>query len=95
MGYRFDVFVGSDNSSRRIDHHYLGRVVSWASSVFPNGYTLTRSRGYFEGTQEDSLILSVISNEDIDLTEKVTELKSELRQKSIIVSKYSVQLETV
>ena len=45
MGYRFDVFVGSDNDSRKIRKGYLDRVVSWANSVFPEGYTLTRGRG--------------------------------------------------
>ena len=95
MGYRFDVFVGSDNGTKRIRRNYLDRVINWANSVFPNGYTLTRGRGYYEGTEEDSLILSVLTNERIDLRENVALLKHELGQKSILVTQYAVDLENV
>ena len=95
MGYRFDVFVGSDNDSRRIRKDYLGRIVKWANSVFPEGYTLTRGRGYYEGTQEDSLIVSVLTSQRIDLREKVASLKCELGQKSILVTNYAVEVENV
>ena len=95
MGYRFDVFVGSDNSSRRITKDYLRRIVKWANSVFPEGYTLTRGRGYYEGEHEESLVLSVLTDGDIELKDKVALLKRELKQKSILVSKYTVQLAAV
>ena len=95
MGYRFDVFVGSDNSSRRIGKDYLGRVVEWANSTFPQGYTLTKGRGYYEGEQEESLVLSVLTNEDVELKEKIALLRRDLRQNSILFSKYPVQFETV
>ena len=95
MGYRFDVFVGSDNDSRKIRKGYLDRVVSWANSVFPEGYTLTRGRGYFGGTEEDSLILSVLTNHRIDIREKIESLKAELGQRSILVTNYTVELENV
>ena len=95
MGYRFDVFVGSDNDSRKIRKGYLDRVVSWANSVFPQGYTLTRGSGYFGGTEEDSLILSVLTNDRIDIREKIASLKAELGQRSILVTNYTVELENV
>ena len=95
MGYRVDVFVGSDNGSRRIRRDYLDRVINWANSVFPEGYTLTRGRGYYEGTEEDSLILSVLTDKRIDLRENVATLKYELGQKSILVTQYAVDLENV
>ena len=95
MGYRFDVFVGSDNDSRRIRKDYLDRIVKWANSVFPEGYNLTRGRGYYEGTQEDSLIVSVLMSQRIDLREKIASLKCELRQKSILVTNYAVEVENV
>ena len=95
MGYRFDVFVGSDNGTKRIRRSYLDRVINWANSVFPNGYTLTRGRGYYEGTEEDSLIVSVLTSQRIDLREKVASLKCELRQKSILVTNYAVEVENV
>jgi len=95
MGYRFDMFVGSDNGSKRIGKDYLNRVVKWANSVFPEGYTLTRGRGFCEGAQEDSLILSVLTNDRLDLREKIASLKNELGQKSILVSNYAVEVENV
>ena len=95
MGYRFDVFVGSDNDSRKIRKGYLDRVVGWANCVFPEGYTLTRGRGYFGGTEEDSLILSVLTNDRIDIREKIASLKAELGQRSILVTNYTVELENV
>jgi len=95
MGYRFDVFVGSDNGTKRIRRNYLDRVINWANSVFPNGYTLTRGRGYYEGTEEDSLIVSVLTSQRIDLREKVASLKCELGQKSILVTNYAVEVENV
>ena len=95
MGYRFDVFVGSDNGTKKIRRDYLDRVINWANSVFPNGYTLTRGRGYYEGTEEDSLIVSVLTSQRIDLREKVASLKCELRQKSILVTNYAVEVENV
>ncbi len=95
MGYRFDVFVGSDNGSRRITKDYMNRIVNWANSVFPEGYTLTRGRGYYEGEQEESLVLSVLTDGDIELKDKVALLKRDLKQKSILVSKYIVQLAAV
>ena len=93
MGYRFDVFVGSDNDSRKIRKGYLDRVVF--PEGFPEGYALTRGCGYFGGTEEDSLILSVLTNDRIDIREKIASLKAELGQRSILVTNYTVELENV
>jgi len=41
------------------------------------------------------LIVSVLTSQRIDLREKVASLKCELRQKSILVTNYAVEVENV
>jgi hypothetical protein len=91
--YKLDIYIGSDNGSRKIDREYLDRIIEWAGRNFPDGYTLVRGCGYYEGAQEDSLVLSVVSDYDIDLKEQVADLKQMLEQKAIAVAKYNVELE--
>ncbi len=95
VAYRYDIYIGSDNGSGRIHRDYLDRILDWASSTFPDGYTIVRGRGYYNGAQEDSIILSVLSDYDVDLNGRVVELKESLGQESILLSKYPVSLETV
>ena len=72
---------------------HLDKVVKWAGSVFRNRYTLLGGQGYFEGTQEDSLVLSAIIDGELELEREVLQLKKELGQKPILVSRQ--QIETV
>ncbi len=95
VGFRFDVYIGSDNGSRRIRKDYLSKVLEWAASAFPEGYTMLRGRGYYEGVQEDSLVLSFLSDSDVDLRQPVTELKRELGQESILFSRQYVDVTLV
>jgi hypothetical protein len=78
MGCRYDLYIGGDNGSRMIDQAYLDKVVKWAGSVLPNRYTLLGGQGYFEGTQEDSLVLSAIIDGELELEREVLQLKKEL-----------------
>jgi hypothetical protein len=91
--YKFDLYIGSDNGSRRIGREYVDKITEWADRNFPDGYTLLRGHGYYNGSQEDSLVLSVLSDYDIDLKEQVADLKRTLEQKAIAVTKYNVELE--
>lgn len=92
MGFRFDVYIGSDNGFRRIKRDYLSKVLEWVAYAFPEGYTMLRGRGFYDGVQEDSVVLSFLSDSDIDLREPVTKLKEELGQESVLYSKQNVDL---
>jgi len=93
MTYKLDIYIGSDNGSRRIGREYLDKIIEWADTNFPEGYTLLKGHGYYDGMKEDSLVLSVLSDYDIDLKKQVADLKQMLEQKAIAVSKYNVELE--
>jgi len=93
--YKLDLYIGSDNGTGRIRRDYLDRVVEWADKNFPNGYTLLKGRGYYEGNQEDSLVLSVLADYDFDVREQVAELKQRLDQNHIIVTKHAVEREFI
>jgi hypothetical protein len=38
--YKLDIYIGSDNGSRKIDREYVDRITEWADRNFPEGYTL-------------------------------------------------------
>ena len=44
--YRVDIYVGSDNDSRKITDLYLEKVRRWANETFPDGYTIVKGEGY-------------------------------------------------
>jgi len=78
-----------------IDESYLEKVVTWAGSVFLDGYTPLRGRGNFDGLQEDSLVLSAIMDRGLELEQRVVALKNELGQKSILFSRQDIDARLV
>jgi hypothetical protein len=95
MGYRYDIYVGSDNGSRKISNGYLSKVIEWANEAFPEGYTLLSGKGCWKGKSEDCLMLNVLTDDDSIVLERLRRLKKNLGQESILLSKYRVDLETV
>ena len=95
MPYRIDIYIGSDNGSRIIDENYLSKIRQWADGVFPEGYTVVRGQGYYRGISEDSLLLNVLSSDEICLREQLEKLKYELDQEAILVAKSQVDLEVI
>ena len=95
MPYRVDIYIGSDNDSRRICKSYLKKVRDWANAVFPEGYTLVKGEGCYNGISEDSILLYAFSNYDVALKNKLENLKRELRQEAILVVKSAVDFEVV
>ena len=93
MTYKLDIYIGSDNGSRKIDREYVDKITEWANRNFPDGYTLLKGHGYYDGNQEDSVVLSVLTDYDIDVREQVAQLKQRLDQNAIAVTKYAVELE--
>ena len=78
--YRVDIYIGSDNDSRKIHDSYLDKVREWSNKTFPDGYTLIRGEGYYNGTSEDSLLLHAFFNYDPSLNRQLQRLKRHLRQ---------------
>jgi hypothetical protein len=95
MPYRVDIYIGSDNDSRKISDIYLDKVRKWANSTFPDGYTLVRGEGYYNGASEDSILLYAFLNSDPILKHQLERLKRELKQESILLVKSSVDYEVV
>jgi hypothetical protein len=93
--YKLDIYIGSDNGSRKINSRYLDRITEWADRYFPEGYTLLKGRGYYDGAQEDSVVLSALTDYDTDFKDRITELKQKLEQEAIAVTKYRVELEFI
>lgn len=95
MPYRIDIYIGSDNGSRKIHDDYMGKVMSWANESFPDGYTLVRGIGCYRGMTEDSLLINVVSNSDMPLKERLQTLKQELEQEAIMLIRAPVDIEFV
>jgi hypothetical protein len=53
--YKLDLYIGSDNGTRRIRRDYLDKIVEWADKNFPNGYTLVKGRGYYDAIKKTPL----------------------------------------
>jgi hypothetical protein len=83
--YRIDIYIGSDNHSRRINDIYLNKIRNWANKTFPEGYTLVKGEGYYNGTSEDSILLHAFLKYDLDLKRQLEKLKQELRQDAILL----------
>ncbi|MGQ9469912.1 MAG: hypothetical protein ACUVTD_08890 [Nitrososphaerales archaeon] len=92
MPYRYDIYIGSNNRTRKIGEAYRKKVVRWANSTFPDGYTVFRAKGYYNGFNEDSLLVSVLTEHEIELSNYVSELKRKLRQNEILLAKYEVDV---
>lgn len=93
--YRVDIYIGSDNDSRKISNLYLEKVKEWANEAFPDGYTLVRGEGYYNGSSEDSVLLHTFLNYDPALKHRLERLKRELKQQAILVVKSTVNYEVI
>jgi hypothetical protein len=95
MPYRTDIYIGSNNGTRTIDKNYLRKVEHWANALFPNGYTLLKGRGYYNGASEDSVILNVFSDRLPDLNSQLKLLKRKLMQDAILLVRSLVEFEVL
>jgi hypothetical protein len=93
--YRIDIYIGSDNGTRKIDDSYSEKIKRWANEAFPDGYTLVRGEGCYNGTSEDSILLHAFLNYDPVLKHQLEKLKRDLRQESILVVKSTADYEVV
>jgi len=95
LKYRVDIYIGSDNDSRKIYDNYLNKIKNWANEIFPEGYTLIKGEGYYNGSSEDSILLHAFLDYDPVLKRQLEKLKRELKQESILLVKSTVDLEVI
>jgi hypothetical protein len=95
MPYRTDIYIGSNNETRRINKNYLSKIEEWAGAIFPNGYTLLRGRGYYNVASEDSVIVNVFTDRLPDLNSQLELLKRKLMQDAILLVRSPVEFEVV
>lgn len=95
MPYRIDIYIGSDNGSRRIDDNYLNKIQKWANENFPDGYTILRGQGCYLGISEDTVLIDALSNYDVSYREQLKKLKRDLGQEAILLVKAEVDFELV
>jgi hypothetical protein len=95
MPYKIDIYIGSDNGSRRIHDDYLSKVHKWANRNFPDGYTVLMGQGCYRGNSEDSLLIDVLSEYDVSLRDQLEQLKRELQQESILLVKAVVDFDVI
>ena len=95
MPYRVDIYIGSDNGSKKICESYLKKVKEWADATFLEGYTLLRGEGCYRGIYEDSVLINVLSSNDVPLRDNLQQLKHELEQEAILVVKSAVDFEVI
>ena len=93
--YKIEIYIGSDNDSRKINDLYLEKIRRWANSVFPDGYTLLECKGYYNGISEDSILIQVLLDYDSNLKHSIEKLKQEFRQNSVLVVKSRVDYEMI
>jgi uncharacterized membrane-anchored protein YitT (DUF2179 family) len=95
MPYKIDIYIGSDNNTRKISRDYLEKLKNWASKVFPAGYTLLKGRGFYNGSSEDSVIVTILSSENLSLKGEIELLKRALGQEAILLSRSYIELEVL
>lgn len=44
--YGIDIYIGSDNDSRKIHDSYLNKVREWTNTTFPHACTIFKGEGY-------------------------------------------------
>lgn len=93
--YRVDIYIGSDNDSGKIHDGYLNKVREWANTAFPDGYTIFKGEGYYNGSSEDSILLHAFLSYDLALKHQLERLKRELKQDTILLVKSAVEYEVV
>jgi hypothetical protein len=84
MPYRIDMYIGSDNGSRRIDDTYLNKIQRWANEQFPDGYTILRGQGCYLGVSEDTVLINALSKYDVALRDQLEKLKHDLVAKGLL-----------
>ena len=87
----YTFFIGSDNKTHRVSEEHLNRIKKILNSEL-DAFTIYEGKGVWKKTEEDSIIVEVISNEDIKNKIKAIaqRLKKELKQEAIFIVEQEV-----
>lgn len=73
------IYVGSNNVTGKLEMLKISQIMLTANS----GYTITQGIGYYNGKSENTAIIEIYGNYNTGI---IPELKSQLKQKSILVA---------
>lgn len=74
----YRLYIGSNNDTKVVELDKIEKVLNSRHE----GYTIMQSMGYWRGTREDSVIVTV-SDDQPKILESIRQLKEVLRQEAI------------
>jgi hypothetical protein len=78
MQKTLELFIGSNNKTGKVDRQLLEEVLS----KYHEGFTIQPAVGYWQGTREDSVVVTV--SDDFDrIIDTIRRLKQVLKQDAI------------
>lgn len=78
MDKTYNLFIGANNETGIVERDTVELVLN----KYHDGYTITNATGYWQGSREDSLVVTVVSKPNI-LKRILFELKGSLKQDAI------------
>lgn len=80
----YQLYIGANNVTKLVE---VDRIVTRVSEFY-KGFTIARTLGYWEGQAEDSVVVTLFSNDDETLAVETIarDLCSILNQNSILVN---------
>lgn len=77
----YRVFVGSNNETHKLEREKIKRI---ADKRF-KGYTFINAVGRWNGTQEKTAVIEILTEEHKDVILTARELKRELKQEAVLI----------
>lgn len=95
----YRIYIGSDNKTNKINKEYI-KTIKGILDLYNLNYTLINTHGYWNYTQEDSIIIEVIDIGHNDIIYSViktiaNKLKVELKQMTILITKQCIKYEVI
>ena len=73
----YKLYIGANNSTGKVDNGIIERILN----KFYDGYTIEHATGYWKGTREPSVLVTISSENDI--VPVIYKLKKDLKQDAI------------
>ena len=86
---KYVLYVGADNETREVDTDSINAYLS----NFLDGYTLSHSIGLWKGETEESVIVTILTDQPLEAMREITsDLRKLLKQTSIFMEVSEVNL---
>lgn len=81
--YKYQLYIGANNITKEVDHVALTTTLN----QYYKGYTVSDTIGYWEGSKEDSCIVTIFHTirDDVEFNMVAKELCGVLSQNAILV----------